>query len=553
MNIDEQRLQQFFNELKAKREAFAENYKYFAPQLAPQFNCFDFIDSDENKLSEIIAHLLNPQTTHAQNDLFLRLFFKEIEIKYPDCNQKVTVNCEVVTHSIKNNQRRIDILVNFEKDCFGLAIENKPWAGDQEKQLSDYNEHLDKVYKDKYCLIYLSGNNSDPSENSITETERKGLEQKNHYKKINFSDIVSWLEQCEKESKSDHVKHFLRDFIAYCQKTFLGATNMIDKEMVNRLIKDNIELALTIEKQMLSVKESLLNDFANSLQKNFEDKYKDKGWVCVIEEKFSSLFERYRGIDFYKSGWNKYRLRFHFERTRCAEFIWGIAKKDDKIPDINLDIKKLNKNLNESGKKSDYWPWWCYFQEPYKNWDINAEPWVGIKTGETVTFVMEKITKLIEVAADFIDQVEEAEELLKKFRNDLKSKFTQKYPDWVFEDNEDFYYGTGNNPICFYEKCSQDYDFLIDYTLKDGGGFFWGVKRKDGASVEDEKQESLNQGLSNQGLPERLENSGGWLYCDFPEPYHNWEESIEPWDGIQSGRMVELVMEKIDALIEANN
>jgi spore cortex formation protein SpoVR/YcgB (stage V sporulation) len=56
MNIDEQRLQQFFTELKAKREAFDENYKYFAPQLAPQFNCFDFIDSDENKLLEIIAH-----------------------------------------------------------------------------------------------------------------------------------------------------------------------------------------------------------------------------------------------------------------------------------------------------------------------------------------------------------------------------------------------------------------------------------------------------------------------------------------------------------------
>ncbi len=413
MNIDEQRLQQFFTELNAKRKAFDENYKYFAPQLAPQFNCFDFIAPNENKLSEIIAHLLNPQVlnpqaTHAQGNLFLKLFFKQIGIDYPDCNQEITtVNCEV---AIQNN-RRIDILVDFGKDCFGLAIENKPWTGDQYKQLSDYNKHLNNIYRNKYCLIYLSGYDSDPSENSITKAEKEQLEKSNHYKKINFFNIVSWLEQCEKASKSDHVKHFLRDFIAYCQKTFLGVTNMIDKDVIKKTILENdnnIELAFAVEKQMSSVKESLLKDFANSLKEKFEAKYKDKGWVCEIEDNFSSLFERYKGIKFYKRGWNKYRLRFHSERTRCTEFIWGVAKKDGNIPDINLDIKKLNENLNESGKKSNYWPWWCYFQEPYRNWDINVEPWLGIqsKEKEIVKFVMDKIEALIYEAEGFIDQAE---------------------------------------------------------------------------------------------------------------------------------------------------
>ncbi len=380
---EQQRLQQFFNELNAKRKAFRESYQYVAPQLAPQFNCFDFIDSDENKLSEIVAHLLNPHATHAQNDLFLRLFFEEIKIDYPNYNQqvnKVNVKCEVV---IQNN-RRIDILIDFGKDCFGLAIENKPWATDQNEQLSDYNKYLGNIYGNKYCLIYLSGNDSDPSENSITKVEREQLEKSNHYKKINFSDIVSWLKQCEKESKSDHVKHFLRDFIAYCQQEFSGETNMIDRDVIEKTIlenDDNIGLALEIAAQLPAMKEKLL----------------------------------------------------------------------------------------------------------------------------------------------------------KKFRSDLENKFTEKYPDWVFEDNEGFYYGTGNNPIFFYKKRSKNYSFLIDYE----GGLYWGVKRKDDTRVEDEKRESLNR-----KLPERLKQSGYWPYCYFPDPYKNWKKNIEPWIGIQSGKTVELVIEK---------
>lgn len=68
--IDEVQLKHFFSVLRAKREAFAENYAYFAPQLAPRFNCFDFIQPDEMMLSKILATLLNPQENHAQGEFF---------------------------------------------------------------------------------------------------------------------------------------------------------------------------------------------------------------------------------------------------------------------------------------------------------------------------------------------------------------------------------------------------------------------------------------------------------------------------------------------------
>jgi len=402
MNIDEQRLQQFFNELKAKREAFAENYKYFAPQLAPQFNCFDFIDSDENKLSEIIAHLLNPQATHAQNDLFLQLFFKKIEIKYPDCDQQVTVNCEVVTHSIKNNQRRIDILVDFKKDCFGLAIENKPWAGDQNKQLSDYNEHLGNIYGNKYCLIYLSGNDSDPSSESISEEKRNELEENKQYKKINFSDIVSWLEQCEKESKSDHVKHFLRDFIAYCQQEFSGVTNMNDEKLIKDFIlrdKANLELALVIEQQTLSVKKKLSSDFSIKLIEEFEKEYKD--WKYYFDKGF--FYEELdKCICFHKQVWKTYCLAIGRD---AGGLYLGIKKQSGNK--IEKNITSGLKELQE-GETSSYW-WWSYFPEEY------AKPWIGIiSVEETVKIAMAKIKALITASEKFIN---DAEEEAKKAQN----------------------------------------------------------------------------------------------------------------------------------------
>jgi hypothetical protein len=88
----EARLNHFFSVLREKRKAFAENYAYFATQLAPRFNSFNFICPDEMKLSKILAMLLNPEGDHAQGDLFLKLFFAEIDIKYPNDTTNVKVD-----------------------------------------------------------------------------------------------------------------------------------------------------------------------------------------------------------------------------------------------------------------------------------------------------------------------------------------------------------------------------------------------------------------------------------------------------------------------------
>src|SRR5262249_5386935 len=102
--------------------------KLYLHRFAPDYDTFDFIEPDEMRLSKIVAWFLNPNQTHGQGSLFLRLFLDtlRVETQSEDCDH-ADVRTEV---SIKDG--RLDIFVSARN--LRLAIENKPWAGDQDSQ-----------------------------------------------------------------------------------------------------------------------------------------------------------------------------------------------------------------------------------------------------------------------------------------------------------------------------------------------------------------------------------------------------------------------------------
>jgi hypothetical protein len=352
---DQVRLNHFFSVLREKRKAFADNYAYFAPKLAPRFNSFNFIRPDELKLSKILAMLLNPNGDHAQGDLFLQLFFTEIEITYPNYTTNIKVGCEVSTDRIENTARRIDIEVDFDRH-FGLAIENKPWTYDQDKQLSDYAKQMGKKFEN-WCLIYLSGTDSDPHERSATAKQLKTLEENDQYKKINFSHIVKWLKNCEAQCQADHVRHFLRDFISYCENEFLGGTNMVDANLIKDFAlkdKENLELALIVGQQIITIKKDLLEKFITDLETEFKTALPD--WEFDRDKNFS-YEQRWKDIRFRKPDWKNYFLAIAFDMTECRGLYCGISKKEEKIPDFSAEIiKTLNDGLKKASLKTPWFP-----------------------------------------------------------------------------------------------------------------------------------------------------------------------------------------------------
>jgi PD-(D/E)XK nuclease superfamily len=406
---DQYRLYHFFSVLREKRRAFAENYNYFAPKLAPRFNSFAFIRPDEMKLSEILAALLNPNHSHAQGETFLKLFFAELGISYPQHCSNIKVDCEVSTKLIENNYRRIDIVVNFD-DKYGLAIENKPWASDQYQQLSDYAKEMKNKFGDNsWSLVYLSGSSSNPNENSISHEQLEELESKGYFKGSHFGQLVEWLKKCEAQCQADHVRHFLRDFVAYCENEFLEGTNMIDANLVKDFALqqgENLELALAVGQQIISIKEVLLNAFMKDLKNQLAISL--PSWELKYKKDFNYRSSKWSSIRFYKPEWKNYSLAIEFQKDHCDGLVWGIRKNDAKIANLpEITLKELEEKLKERGRKSSQWPWYCYFSSPYCDWSRDSEPWLEIQSGKQAS-IMQKIKLLADAYTDVIDAAEKS-------------------------------------------------------------------------------------------------------------------------------------------------
>jgi hypothetical protein len=216
--VTQNKISRYFSDLQFRLNIYNKAKKETDAYLASDFNVFDYINPNENKLSDIMADLLNPDGTHGQKDAFLKEFLKIIDKKL-DCN---LMDCKIMreasTTYIVNNQRRIDITLNFQNK-FEIGIENKPWDEEQENQLQDYQKHLRKKFGENFCIVYISGNGSEPE--SLSEKLKKQLLQERKLIILKYKpDIKVWLEKCYKECKSEKIRIFIKDFIQYIEQNF---------------------------------------------------------------------------------------------------------------------------------------------------------------------------------------------------------------------------------------------------------------------------------------------------------------------------------------------
>lgn len=210
-----QRVERQFTALRAKLDDARESIREYARLHAPRFNVFDYIRPDENRLSDILADLLNPEGSHGQGEEFLKLFLARLGVDLPPATAAVRVRREDPTSHTHNPLRRIDIVV--EMGSFALAVENKPWAAEQVDQVRDYLHHLRQRYP-KSVLVYLSGNGSRPdlTPDEANRNERDGL-----YRWMTYSDgFAGWLADCASVCRAERVRSLLIDFREYAKTRF---------------------------------------------------------------------------------------------------------------------------------------------------------------------------------------------------------------------------------------------------------------------------------------------------------------------------------------------
>lgn len=189
-------------------------------QLASRFSVFDYISISENKISEMLADLLNPKGKHGQGRLFLDLFLQQCVGASSDkslISSCMQLDFQAFTEYRAINNRPMDIYL--ESSGFGIAIENKLWAKEQNEQLNAYMEHLELTFGKHYLFIFLTVESREPE--SIPIQKWKNLLTTGNALHLYYdTDIIPWLLSCREKCQADKIRHFLNDFSNYIQQNF---------------------------------------------------------------------------------------------------------------------------------------------------------------------------------------------------------------------------------------------------------------------------------------------------------------------------------------------
>ena len=221
----------FFTTIQARVKVAEEQQRRIDRRLATAFNVFHLIEPDENKLSDILADLLDPKGSHGQGDLFLRLLFERVDLgSAAKLTKNATVQREAPTHGILKYLRRMDVFV--EAGAL-LVIENKLDSLEQHEQVKDYLAHLDTCLRGrKSRLIYLTPDGRQPESLSPTALLQEQENARLHCWSYQI-ELRAWLEDCRRECKAQRIRDFITDFMGYIDVVFRGQPRETDLEEVD--------------------------------------------------------------------------------------------------------------------------------------------------------------------------------------------------------------------------------------------------------------------------------------------------------------------------------
>lgn len=375
---DRQIIDNFYQILQTKFKLTEELRNHYGKILSPKFNSFDFWWIDENKVSDILAFLLNPEETHAQGKTFLKQFFKSVNLNHDCENCLIEVKRELST----NENRRIDIVINLNKSEYIIGIENKIYetTADQYKQIEHYCEYLKSISKNNFCLFYLAPKNKILSEESISNNEKDLLVKKGQFKIISYEDdIIPCIHQFSMNSESDRVRAFILDFEKTLKQMYLGEKFMDEQSLIvdyaiNNL--QNLETTLKIGFSIGEIKNILKDKFYNQcekLAKEFSLKY-DCG-------------EFYDSFRFFPANWNNHSVCFYFESGTLK---YGICRNSwDKNKTRKNEIEEL---LGGSWNVSN---WFLCENFLYRNFENDTTGWIDIEKGVLIQKVSEFLTSVV--------------------------------------------------------------------------------------------------------------------------------------------------------------
>lgn len=401
-------VQKLMNEVSQKLKAVETAQALYSRQLSPDFNTFDYINTDELGLSRILATLLDPKGSHAQQEVFLKLF---IEYCLPNINkevkwqgflnniEKTKVFVEQVT-SKSNRLRRMDIYLECQlnNESYGICIENKPYAADQFEQIKDYATELRKRGHKAWHLVYLNEYSDAPSEYSIKHENLNTLTKDNQFSAIKFSDLIGWLKACQVECQNYSVSEFLAQFIKFIQKQFMGIEDMSEDKAVLEIMiqnEESIKASIQISSHVYTMKKVLIKKLIQDIKIKFAENY-DNGFY-QLDTSYIGDGKSYERIGFISPNFHKGYICFEFQHANFNNPCIGF--KFDSIDDVKSypHAEKMKDILNTALTNKKIWQsvlWPAGYNFELKDWKNASEAWLMISEGIMADKILEDMNRV---------------------------------------------------------------------------------------------------------------------------------------------------------------
>jgi len=338
------------------------------------FNIFTTLlnKSDEVRLHSRFLHfLLNPSADHSQGSLFLDLFLKE-------CNLygffENTERC-----SVYKEHKFIDLYITDGSKH--LVIENKIFAGDQDRQIQRYidtiiKDNLEDIsLSDNLVVIYLSLNRNQPAAISLgdfTLDESKSVLvrkcEKYQFKAIAYdTHVFNWIDKSH--AQIVNISNLAvgltqyKDVILKLYGRYKGKVMSLEEFMEGRLDKQELyKMLKEVSSEYQLLRKSLMNEFFDKVIVMLEAGLDDENWAVIEMEKLRSGNRygfplRIEQVDIKKP---MVLLGFEFTQNNFGNPDWGIVRRDESVKFSDLrddsEIKELLGSLqNILTVQSQWW------------------------------------------------------------------------------------------------------------------------------------------------------------------------------------------------------
>lgn len=378
-------IQRFFQEV-ANICALEQAQQEERNRKGENYNLFSILSIEryELKHSALIANLLDPEGSHGCGDAFLRAFFeialKDLAYPFEDCTLPHSYT-EYYTGPIAGDTGgRIDILV--KSSHYGLIIENKIYAGDQDKQLTRYDNYGKETFgADGYLLVYLTLYGYDASKES---TATKSAEEVGYLRLSYAEDILRWLEQCVRLADNKPlVRESLNQYIRTIKQLTYQDMNQEDIKKIIDLAVDYPEVVATLSSKRDAIAQGIREKYIFAELRKYADQ---KGWFYDDSE--SSDNEEEPKIRFRKEGWDGSIIISADSEDKKSNYGWWTNLW------IGIDSKEAGaKKLTCLEKQSPEYPMgWEYLTTP--NW-YSAENFPAMKTS-VAQEIINKLNEIIE-------------------------------------------------------------------------------------------------------------------------------------------------------------